>query len=214
MVIKESQWNDLNQYWTFLEHHGVKGMKWYQHLFGRYQKGAKYGKGSGEDKAPAKKSKSELRKEQRAKKKQERAKKKVAAAKARAEKETAKKEAKAQKEALKKEAKRQEILSKPSSLYKHRKEFTYEEIDAAMKKFDWEKRLNSYAVDRDKQLQERIRTGAEYINIMQRGVDNGIKLYNHAARIANTMYGENSWKIVKDLPKEDKDKKDDKDKKK
>lgn len=212
MVIKESQWNDLNQYWTFIEHHGVKGMKWYQHLFGRYQKGAKYGEGSGEDKPSTKKSKSELKKERRIQKKQERAKKKIAAAKAREKKEKGKKEAKEQKETAKKEAKRKEILSSPSSLYKHRNEFTYDEIKEAMKKFDWEKQLRQHAVDRDRQLKDRIDNGVEYINILRKGTENAIKVYNNAARIANTMYGDDTWKVIKDLPKEDK--KDDKDKKK
>lgn len=35
MIVKEE---------TYLEHYGVKGMKWYQHIFGDYQSGAKYAK--------------------------------------------------------------------------------------------------------------------------------------------------------------------------
>lgn len=40
MIVKEQD---------YLEHHGVKGMKWYQHLFGKEQSHAKYARGSLEE---------------------------------------------------------------------------------------------------------------------------------------------------------------------
>lgn len=179
MIIKESTWNDLRPYREALEHDGRKGMKWYQHIFGRYQSGAKYADNSSSDNGSNKKSRSEKKEEKAA--------------------------SKAAKETAKKETDRQKILNNPKSLYKHRNEFTYEEIKKAMDKFEWEKKLNSYVSEQNRQLKERMNNGAEYINAMFKSVNNSINLYNAVARVINTIQGDESVRYVKPMKFDKKD---------
>lgn len=161
MIVEENTWNDLERYRTELEHTGRKGMKWYQHIFGDYQKSAKYAKGSSDATKGTKKSSTDNKKEK-------------------ADKKSADEKARAEKEAAKKEKKRQEILRSPTKLYKHRNEFTYDEIKKAMERFEWEKKLNEYS-------KNEMNRGADFIKTLNTYANNGINLYNTAARIVNTV---------------------------
>ena len=176
-----------------LEHHGVKGMKWYQHLFGKEQSHAKYAEGQ-----PSSSKKKKTFRERMAE----------SAEKRKSEKE-AKDKIKAEKQAAKKEADRQKILKNPTQLYKHRDEFTYDEIKKAMDRFEWEKKLNTYS-------QENLKRGAEFIQTMNTRVSNGINLYNSAARIVNSLTGDGTKNTIPFIGgiNADKNKNQDKDKKK
>lgn len=175
MIIEEASWNELAEYREALEHSGRKGMKWYQHIFGKYQGHAKYSKGSSG--SSEKKTSKRANEDAKAKAKAE---KKAADAKAKAEKKEADTKAKAEKEAAKKEKERQEILSDPKKLYKHRKEYSYDEIKKAVERFKQESDLRKYS-------KETMQRGADFINIMNTYATNAINLYNTAARIINTV---------------------------
>lgn len=184
MIVDETTWNDLAEYRESLEHHGVKGMKWYQHIFGKEQSHAKYPKGSsvGDSKKQSKAKEKEAVKRARAKAKAaaERAKQKAKEEKQKAKEE--KQKAKADLEAAKKEKERQKILSDPTKLYKHRKEFTYEEIQGALKTFEWEKKLNGYSTDD-------LKRGATFINTILTYANNAINLWNTMARVVDAVPG-------------------------
>lgn len=165
MIVDEKKWDDLSNYRDSLEHYGRKGMHWYQHIFGDHQGHAKYAKGSsGSDK---KQSRWSQRKEENRKKREK--------------EKAAKEKAKTEKQAAQKEKERQDILSSPSKLYKHRKEFTYEEIRKAMDTFKWEKELKGYS-------DSTLKKGADFANDMFKLMSNSINVYNQAARIVNSLY--------------------------
>lgn len=178
IVIQEKSWNDLKPYKTFLEHYGRQNMRWYQHIFGKYQNHAKYSKGSssGSDK------KTKVKVEKKA---------------ANEAKVKAKAEKKAADEAAKKEKQRKDNLTSPTKLYKHRKEYTYDEINNAIKRFDLEKRLADLS-------QSNLDRGARFIKSLVDYTDNGVKLYNNAAKIINSLNGNDALKIIKDSDKKDK----------
>lgn len=198
--VSEKTWNDLSDYRESLEHYGVKGQRWgvrkERKTSGRRRK---------------KRTFSEKVKERRKK----RAARRVARAKARAEKQQQEAQKKAAKQQAEKEKKRQSILNNPTSLYKHRREFTADEIQAAMKQFEWEKKLSEYS-------KNDLKNGAEFINTMFNYVSNTINLYNAAARIVNSVHDDSKLPIIKttaeltakkdNKDKDKKDKKDDKDK--
>lgn len=183
----EQKWNDLENYRDSLEHYGRKGMKWYEHIFGKEQSHAKYSKsssGSSSNKKATKDAKREEKRQAKAEKKEADAKKKAEIA------------------AAKKEEERKKILSKPSKLYKHRNEFTYEEIQDALKKFKWEQELSTYAKNQTSDIQRFMDTGAKFVQSMFNITVNSINLYNQAARIMNTVEGPGTWKYVEPLPKD------------
>lgn len=187
MTITESRWNDLDDYRDFLEHYGIKGMKWGVRKE-RKTSGTKRKKRTFSDKQQARRS--------------QRAKNRVARAKARSEKQAEEAKRKAEKAAAKKEKRRQAILNNPTQLYKHRREFSQQEIQQAMQQFDWERRLNSYSRDQ-------LNNGAEFINTMFKYVNNATNLYNAAARISNSL-GDTNLPIIKttkDLEDKNKNKK-------
>lgn len=169
-MVDEATWDGLENYRDSLEHYNVKGSKWYEHRTGKYQNHAKYARGAprASDGGPLKKRKKD-KEQEKAEKEKERAARKEARAKAKEEK-----------EAARKEKRRQDILNNPTKLYKHRNEFTYEEIQQAMQKFKWEKELSGYSKDF-------IDAGAGFIESVNKSLENGIKVYNNAARIANTI---------------------------
>lgn len=199
LIVNESDWKENINFLNSLEHYGVKGMKWYQHLFGKNQSHAKYAK----DTSGSKKVNSNSKEDGKVSKKETRAQKKIDAARIRSEKEAAQAKSKEEKVAAKKEANRKKIMNNPRELYKHRDEFTYEEIQKAMNKFNWEQQLNRYALERDNQFKQRLNNGAEYINIMFRYANNGINLYNASARIINTMQGDDTLPFVKQMSKDE-----------
>ncbi len=170
-----------------VEHYGRKGMKWYQSIYGSKDK--KSSGSSGRKQSTSSKSKArmtELAKKQKAKeiKKQE------------AEKRSAERKAQA---AAKR---REEILRNPSKLYKHRREFTQDEINAAIRTFEWEKKLSDLSAARRKAGEEQIKSMVNYSI-------NAINLYNQAARVANSFnLTEKPWTYI-EAPgsKKDKDKK-------
>lgn len=176
----------------FLEHYGRLGMKWYQHIYGDYQSKAKYAEKAG---GSSKQSKKDQRAEKKAAKKAEK---------------VAKKEASAAKKAAREEARRkariEQIKSDPSLLYKHRKEFTREEIDEAMKTFEWEKKLRGYSLSK-------MDDGAEFVNKLVKTGGNLIAAYNTAARVYNTVNPEDRVPYVEGVDSnKNKKKKKDKDK--
>lgn len=173
-----------------VEHYGRKGMKWYQSIYGSKDKKSSGSSGSKKSTSSpkAKVRMSELSKKQKAKeaKKQE------------AEKRSAERKAQA---AAKR---REEILRSPSKLYKHRREFTQDEINTAIRTFEWEKKLSDLSAARRKAGEEQIRSMVNYSV-------NAINLYNQAARVANSFnLTEKPWTYI-EAPGS---KKDDKNKKK
>lgn len=187
MVIKESTWSDISEYREYLEHYGVKGMRW----------------GVRKDrKKSGTKRKKRIFSEKAQKRRSQRAKNRVARVKARSEKQQAEAKIKAEKVAAKNEKRRREILNSPSKLYKHRREFSQQEIQQAMQQFDWERRLNSYSRDQ-------LNNGAEFINMMFKYVNNSINLYNSAARIVNSLGEDKNMPYIKQISGSDKDKKKD-----
>lgn len=174
--ISEQSWNDLADYRESLEHYGRKGQRWGQHIFGKERTGS----------TRKKRTFSEKQKARRAK----RAKDRVARAKARAEKQQAEARKKAEKQAAQKEKKRKAILNNPTRLYKHRREFTVDEIQAAMKQFEWEKKLSDYSA-------QRLKNGADFVNTMFTYSNNAINLYNNAARLINSIDDNATLPVIK-----------------
>lgn len=172
MLIPESDWNDLSNYRESLEHYGRKGMHWYQHIFGDEQSHAKYAKGSSDNKKTWRD-----RREAAAKQK---AADKAKAQKAKADKKAAEEKAKAEQAAKKKEEQRKKNLERPSTLYKHRKEYTYDEIKNAITRFEQEKRLSDFS-------KADLNRGADFIKTMVTYSNNAINLYNTAARVVNSV---------------------------
>lgn len=173
--IPEQTWNDLAEYRESFEHHGVKGMKWGVRKE-RKTSGSRRAKRTFSEKIKARR--------------QQRAKNRVARAKARAEKQQQEAQKKAAKEQAKKDKKRQSILNNPTQLYKHRREFTADEIQNAMKQFDWEKKLSEHS-------KNDLKNGAEFINTMFQYANNTINLYNTAARIANSVSADSKLPVIK-----------------
>lgn len=78
------------------------------------------------------------------------------------------------------ERRRKAILDDPAKLYKNRKKFTKDEIDQAMKQFEWENRLKQQSVDRIKKGQEE---AAKILGLMT----TGLGMYDQVARVYNTF---------------------------
>lgn len=184
MIIEEASWNELAEYREALEHSGRKGMKWYQHIFGKYQGHAKYSKGS----SGSSEKKTSKRADDDAKVKAK-AEKKAADAKAKAEKKEADAKAKSEKEAAKKEKERQDILSDPKKLYKHRKEYSYDEIKKAVERFKQESDLRKYS-------KETMQKGADFLDLIDTYTVKAINVYNTAARIINTIQDNGKYNAV------------------
>lgn len=167
MIVDKQDWDDLSNYRNSLEHYGVLGMKW----------GVRKDRTST---GSSKKASSETKKgsSEKIKKEKVRVAKKEAAAKKKAEK-----------EAAKAEERRKKILSNPTSLYKHRKEFTYDEIKKAMETFEWEKKLSEYS-------KADLKRGADTIQTMVSYANNAVNLYNVAARIANSVAEKDGKNVV------------------
>lgn len=188
MIVDENTWDSLSNYRDSLEHYNRKGSKWYTHRFGRFQEHAKYAVGvSNPDKKESSSKESWRDRREAASKK--RAEEKAAKDKAKAEKKEAEAKIKAEKEAAKKEKQRQDILKSPSQLYKHRYEYSYEEIQKAMATFKWEKELRGYS-------ENTLKKGADFIKDITSIANNSINAYNTAARIVNSLYTDNGKNVM------------------
>lgn len=158
-----------------LYHHGVKGQKW-----GVRRSRAQLG-------YPDSKSKTKKQSGPRSSKKKQTARLKAA------------------KDREKRQKTREEILRSPTKLYKHRNEFTKQEIDDALKRFEWERRLQSFSADE-------INAGKRYADTLLGYADTGIKAYNTYAKVYNTFNkSEKKMKTIgeKDQKKKKKDEDDD-----
>lgn len=202
MIVEQKDWDDLSNYRDSLEHFNVKGSSWYQHKRGRWQKHAKYAHGMDDpNKDNSKATKSDSSKKKTFRERQEetakqKAKDKDAKEKAKAEKKASEAKAKAEKDAAKKEKERKDILKNPTKLYKHRDEFTYDEIKEAIKRFDWEKQLYNHSKERLKQGSDYIQSALDYTN-------KAINLYNAAARIVNSVSGDGETNTIPFIGKQD-----------
>lgn len=184
MKISETDWNALSDYRESLEHYGVKGMKWGIRKDRDRSSGRKTSK-----KAVAKTQERLARLE---KKRQARAKRRAEAAAKDAEKSAAK--AKAQHE---------KNLRTASSLYKHRNEYTQDEINNALKKFEWEKKLRDYS-------KSELDAGKKYLDAAFNYTNSAINLYNNAARVVNSFnLSDKPWQYIKVADVKDEKKKGD-----
>lgn len=172
MVFDKETWDELSTYREYLEHHGVKGMRW-----GVRKERERKGDGTSRSGNKKEKVKSRMtflqrRKQARIKKQREEAKKK--------------KEAAAKKEA----ERRQKILRSPTKLYKHRYEFSQDDINNALKNFKWEAELQSYS-------QKQMDQGKKYIDTAFQYANTSINLYNTAARVVNSFnLADKPWPYV------------------
>lgn len=91
------------------------------------------------------------------------------------------------------EKEREEILRSPSKLYKNRDKFTKEEIDAAMKRFKWEKELRELS-------KSELSAGKEYVNTILDYADTGMRAYNTAAKLYNTFGKKDGNDKMKQIP--------------
>lgn len=156
-----------------LYHHGVKGQKW-------GVRRTRSQLGYPESKPRAKKEKSPRS-----------AKKKQAA------------RLKAASERVKRQNAREEILRSPTKLYKHRNEFTRQEIDDAMRRFEWERRLNEFS-------NYEINAGKRYVDTLLGYADTGIRAYNTYAKVYNAFNKSGKQrKTIGEKSKQDKKKKKD-----
>lgn len=173
-----------NTFYDELYHHGIKGQSWGDKNGPPYPLDRKVSKAvsKGMSKQEIKQIKKEemIREKEAERKSQARRK---ALAKARAakvkKKQDAEREAKRQEREAVRQAKRKEkILSDPTKLYKHRKEFSHDELKRAMEAFKFENDLAELS-------QKRIKQGADFSrNLVTIGAS-GITGWNMVASIYN-----------------------------
>lgn len=128
----------------FLEHYGVKGMKWYQHLFGRDTS-------SGGSKRKKKSTNKVDKKTTKAKKKaaEEKRKKRV--------------------EKAKRKQERKEILKDPKKVIKNYDKLSAAEINSALKRYENMEKLKKYAGKSNFQkTMDYVKKGVEVVNL---GID-------------------------------------------
>lgn len=168
MVLSEERWDDLSGYRDYLEHYGVKGMKWGVR---------KERESTGSRRSSRSKKVTNFRK-------------RLEAMRKRKAKKATKSKVDAEKQAAKAAKKRQDILNSPTKLYKHRRDYSQEEISNALKQFKWEEELRNYS---KKQMQ----AGKDYIDTIFQYTNSAINLYNASARIVNSFnLSEQPWKYV------------------
>lgn len=165
----------------FLEHHGVKGMKWGVRKDRTSSGGGR--KASSETKAKAGKLLTRLdkRRSDRAKKRAEKAAKKAEAA------------------ATKAKEMHEKNLKSARSLYKHRYDYTQDEINNALKTFEWERKLRDYS-------KSELEAGKKYLDAAFQYANASINIYNTAARVVNTFdLSGKPWKYIESIKKDSKD---------
>lgn len=179
MTFNEEDWGNLVEYREYLEHYGVKGMKW-----GVRNEREKTGRRTSAKKKAAIQNRLSIL-ERRKKKRQQKAKE--------AEKKRQTVSAK------KAEARRTNILRSPTKLYKNRYDFTQDEINSALKQFEWESKLRDYS-------QKELQAGKRYIDNAFQYTVATINLYNQAARVVNSFnLSEKPWTYIEDIKKSKKD---------
>lgn len=98
---------------------------------------------------------------------------------------------------------REEILKSPTKLYRHREEFTKQEIDDAIRRFETERKLNELSA-------YELNAGKRYVDALLGYADTGIKAYNTYAKLHNAFgKGEKLKQIGQDGKKDKKKDKDD-----
>ena len=190
-----------------IEHHGVKGQKHGVHQFGRWQSQAKYanGKPNPDAKKTSKgKGQAPKRKGAAAKKSSSSADEKARRARMRAKAQAAKAklDAKNKQQQSKEDKKKQKILNDPRKLYKHRREFSADEIKKALDTFEMDRKLRDYA---DKKTEAGMKKVQNIVKVTKDSIDG----YNQFARIFNTVgksFGVDTKLPYVEQPKNDKDK--------
>lgn len=95
-------------------------------------------------------------------------------------------------------ARREKILSDPKKLYKHRKEFTREEIDQAIKTFEWEKKLRDLSIADMEAGKKMVSNAVGYANAIISG-------YNTIAGVKNAFDPDNPLPTISVNPEKKKD---------
>lgn len=173
-------------YEDYVEHHGVKNQKWGE------QHGPPYPLDRNAARQARKAAKAERRAKRQAEKEAAKRKKKRAESlkKARETKQRKKQEAAEQAKREAEEKKRKEkILQDPKKLYKHRKEFTKEEIQDALQRFEWEQKVQSYSTTR---LENTAKKAQSLVKIMTAGVGG----YNTVAGAYNAFFPDSKLPII------------------
>lgn len=163
-----------------LEHHGVKGQRWgvirSPEQLGHKPKAKRKKSASGQSKSIA-----------------------VSAKKKRSSK-SVKVSRKEQKQKEKEVKAKEKSMRSPTTMYRNRNkvDFTKEELDEAMKRFERDKKLSDYSRDE-------ISRGQKYWDTAIKYGDNAIKTYNMFAKVYNSFY-DGDLPIIKDTGNKDKDK--------
>lgn len=158
----------MGDIWAEIYHHGIKGQEWGD------RNGPPYPLDRNAKRQEAKKRKAAERIKRKAAKKRKRMKKAEEKIKANEAKKAAAEEKR--KEDAKK--RRQGYLKSATATYKHRHEFTQEEIDQALKRFQWEKQLRDLS-------QHEIQNGLKTVNGFLNYAEAGIRGWNMVARVTN-----------------------------
>ena len=173
-----------------LEHVGVKGKS------GRYPWGSgdrPYQRLEGTSQAPSRRARHSYDKKRNALAKQaEKAQAKQKKAEIKTAKEQARKEEEARKEQEKIQKEKDEALKDPTKLAAARKkyEFSEDEINTALKNFEWDRRINQYS-------EEKMARASKKIDTMFGYGRQAVNFYNFAAGIVNSIDSESKLPILK-----------------
>lgn len=158
----------MGDIWEEIYHHGIKGQEWGE------RNGPPYPLDRNAKRQEAKKRRAAERVKRQAAKKRKRMKR----AQERIEKSEAKKAEKEKEKNEKAKRDRARYLMSAKETYRHRHEFSAEEIQEAMKRFQWEKTLRELS-------QSEMEAGVKAINSVLNYGESGIRGWNMIARVAN-----------------------------